>query len=228
MKLTLIFAIALTVAVSGLSIISRTVVIMSAESQTILGEPVVNEITWIPGWNKDVWLMRQKHGDRWDRLRIIVEKDKPHVTSVFYQFTPGAWPNRLDAIDSLATQDHMTAPCAACHVSGPRAIRPLHSGNIALTDQLTLLIWNTRIKLYGSGAVKSGHLNPSGFTRSADNLENPLPLESCARCHDKSGIRSKLTMNHLDTSLFLVAQGEMPPWPFTLTAHDQAMINILK
>jgi hypothetical protein len=210
----------------GLFLLSPTAVtFQSLESVTEDGKPIFNQIKFIAGWDKDIWIMRQSHigyhkdYKAWDRLAIIVDKTKFPYQAKFYQYSPSE-------LDIGGQQVPYKARCYACHVSGPRTILPNYESTIVkpnLKDKLQVAIWNLRIKSYGPAQSIAGHQLEGGvpFQSSLPLLSKPLGLESCTTCHSKKGIRNELKIEHLGTARFLVKEGLMPPFPFTITEKEK-------
>lgn len=70
------------------------ILFQSRESKTVINEPVFNRISYVPGLEKDVWIMQQGHNgndgafSQWDRIGIVVV----HATvksAEFFQMLPG-------------------------------------------------------------------------------------------------------------------------------------------
>jgi hypothetical protein len=218
------------------------VIFQSAESVTGDGGAVFNQVQWIPGWTRDVWMMRQSHhgydGDAksWDRLAIVVDKTVRPYRAAFYQFAPGEeWVapgiNRPGLV-SHAPAAPFRARCYACHVTGPRAIRPAPKSaaiQVSWLDRVRILAWNARIKTYGAVLSEPGQAptaaNP--FRSRHPILRRPLGLKSCTWCHSANGIRGELRLEHAGTAHFLVERGIMPPFPFRASAEDRALLNRL-
>jgi hypothetical protein len=224
------------------TLLRTPVIFQSAESVTGDGGAVFNQVKWIPGWTRDVWMMRQSHhgydGDTrsWDRLAIVVDKTVRPYRAAFYQFAPGEeWvaPGISGpGLTSHAPAAPYRARCYACHVTGPRAIRPAPESAViqmSWLDQVHVLLWNLRIKTYGVALSEPGQA-PTGanpFRSRHPILRRPLGLKSCIRCHSPDGIRGELRLEHAGTARFLVEQGIMPPFPFRASAEDRALLNRL-
>jgi len=210
------------------------IVFQSLESKTGNGGPVFNQVKFIPGWNRDIWLMRQTHEGydrdytRWDRLAIVVDKTQRPYRAVFYQFRPGA-ELRLASESEAAP---FKARCFACHANGPRAIRPdgdSHEGRLSFGQKFAISILNLRVKTYGRvNSTPAKAIQGGAPFRSALNIfSRPLGLKTCVRCHSSSGIRNELKLEHLGTARFLVQHGIMPPFPFSATSAERARLEFM-
>lgn len=190
---------------------SSEILFESLESKTFDEGPVFNKVQFIPGWDKDVWLMNQApnglHGT-WDQLEIVVDKTKIPKEAKFYQ--RGA---------------PYKARCFACHANGPRAIRYNADSTEAvpnLIEKLRVAIWNLRIKSYGpvdsiaGQPIEEGH----SFKSPVPVFAQPLRLPTCQMCHSADGIRNELKLEQIGTAHFLVKNGLMPPFPFKATAEE--------
>lgn len=195
----------------------------SLESVTETGGPVYNEVSFLPGWNQDIWLMGQSHkgvspdAQKWDRLMIKV--DKTTKTASFFQIENG-------------TPAPLKARCFACHSSGPRAVRADVSAREALVswaDRVKIAAWNLRIKTYGALKSEAGFESSDGapFKSHLKALSRPLALESCTQCHREGGLRAPLKLEQAATARFLVQNQMMPPFPFRISPQDQAQLEAL-
>ncbi len=204
----------------------------SLESITETGAPVFNEILWVPGLKKDIWLMRQSHHGleldekQWDRLAIVVDKSKSPKTAEFYQLKSG----ELIFEPTLAMP--LKARCYACHANGPRTIHMNNQSEWITTtwsQRVTAALWNLRIKTYGQ--VKSQeavHFQEGvAFSSQLPLLKKKLALESCTFCHSENALRQPLRFEHLGTVRFLVKNKMMPPFPFQISAEDEKVIDDL-
>ena len=231
MKIWILIAVVLSLGLfSGLIFITASntpITFESLESKTELGAPVFNQVKLIPGWARDVWLMRQSHHgfdpdySRWDRLAIVVEKNKRPYRATFYQYAPGSELQFAGANKPVPYK----ARCFACHANGPRAVRPEFNSPIAAlnTDQkIAIALWNLRIKTYGRVASVPGQNSKEGapFKSAMPILSRPLGIQTCIRCHSDHGIRNELKLEHLGTARFLVKRGIMPPFPFTVLPEE--------
>lgn len=184
------------------SFLTSPVLIESAESRTLDGGPVFNEIKWSLENGKEIWTMRQSHGgkdlpkEKWDRLSIVMEKK-----ASFLQ------------INEKGERIEYRASCFMCHPNGPRAIRPVE-GSLSLSENLKVKLLNLRIKLYGR--VHPETLPQIGKTpfRHEGNLSNtPLTLSRCTSCHKDEGFfaRGSLTRQNSITIAYMVEKEHMPP-----------------
>ena len=211
--------------------LNRFVAFQSLESVTEKGAPVFNEIALFPGFEKDTWMMRQSHHGyddekrNWDRLAIVVDKTKTPYFAKFYQFPPG----ELNP-QNLPKPIPFKARCIACHVGGPRAIRPdthARTPSLKLLDQLLILAWNLRIKSYGRVINGPGMEFTTGsqFKSKLKILSQPLGLHSCTKCHSDHGIRGALKLAHLGTARYMLKNGIMPPFPFQALPGEIDLLN---
>lgn len=194
----------------------QPITFQSLESKTSVGDPVYNQIQFLAGLHTDTWIMRQSHHgpnhdkSQWDRLAIVVDKRARHAK--FYQLESGELTANLENAQPLKVR------CAACHASGPRAIRPSGQHN-----WITTALLNLRIKTYGALTSDAGVTFTQGspFRSPLSALHRPLPLKTCERCHSDGGLRARLTLEQVGTARFLVEKGLMPPFPFTMSAEDR-------
>lgn len=210
----------------------RTVIFESLESKTIDENPVYNKIAFFSFKEKDVWMMNQSHfglqtdKSKWDRLAIVVDKNKSPKEVEFMQLSPGEliWNDNL-----MGQKINFKVSCFMCHSNGPRAIRPNYKGlNLSIIDKTKLFIWNLRIKSYGvikesesQKAQDLNHIIPFRYRSFADNFE--LNVKSCNNCHngeDKWGNRSKLTRQNNISIKFMIENKLMPPFGFSATDND--------
>ena len=207
-----------------------TVLFMSAESKNLEGAPVYNQIKLISLPGTDVWMMQQGHHGldvpqlRWDRLALVVNKNEKPYRAQFYQLEPGEL--------KLASENEIIpnkARCFACHVSGPRAIRPDPKFGLSLVSKVKIALWNLKIKSYGAMTSEEGKNFPAGvpFKSAHKIFSRPLAVNSCQNCHAKEGMRGELLFEHLDTALFLVNNRSMPPFPFKISESDKAQLTRL-
>lgn len=185
----------------------------SAESLTLNGEPVFNEIQFIAQDNKDIWMMRQSHqglelpSKKWDRLAIVV--DRTDKTVKYYQLTPGklTWSKKEVEVP-------LKVSCFMCHSNGPRLIRPHQDWQLTSLEKAQILAMNLRIKTYGP-LTTLDHNRP-GVTplRLQGKIENsPLKLARCQECHNRDSFfgRGELTRQNAVTISYLVEKEHMPP-----------------
>lgn len=241
MKTLAQFAIGLTMALALLSAglwlwvhtSNASIVIESEESKNPQLESVFNEIRWIPGADRDVWMMNQSHFgrkpalDKWDRIAIVINKTKSPKIARFYQFKPGPleWSE-----DLLKQQIPYRASCFLCHNNGPRVIRPLSESALApltLQEKVKTAWWNLRIKTYGrihyDPAQDEADLHrevPFRFRGSPH--EDELKVRACVNCHKEDGLfaRGTLQRQQRGTIEHMVAVGHMPPPGFTLSKKE--------
>lgn len=237
LKIALLILICLT----GLLIISawdhQDVLIESTESKTTSGDPVFNKIRWLQFKEIDVWLMNQSHHGlnahetSWDRLAIVVEKNRSPKVARFFQFEPGP----LEWQENMRERPFKVS-CFMCHNNGPRVIRA-HDDSIlastSLKDKLKIAYWNLRIKSYGRVIVSPVHDArdkvdwPPLRLRSA--YENDvLKVRTCANCHKESGFlaRGLLRRQQLPAIKFMLESGEMPPFGFSLSSQEKKEIQL--
>lgn len=212
------------------------ILIQSLESKTTNGDPVFNQIQFIPGWERDIWMMNQSHHGlsapdlKWDRLAIIVDKKGPVKTARFLQLPPGP----LEWDDSLLNKSiEYRVSCFICHSNGPRAIRA-DAGGLKLNSfsQLKIQLWNLRIKTYQrvlqdpQQAQKDVNLKiPFRHLAKIDN--ETLQVASCTRCHsDDSWLqRGPLTRQNRLTIQFMLESKQMPPPGFSISPEDKSRIQ---
>jgi len=201
---------------------AHPILFASLESKNAELDTVYNKVRMIAGWNQDTWLMRQSHHGKafaeseWDRLAIVVHKSSS--VAKFYQLASGD-----EADVSKWTPLPFKIRCHLCHANGPRAIRPdTNALALSIADQLKIQMLNLRIKTYGSVKGVAGFETNDGerFQSSNRVLQKELDLESCKTCHRSGGLRSELTYENIETASFLVEQGAMPPFPFTISQED--------
>jgi hypothetical protein len=125
--------------------------------------------------------------------------------------------------------------CFMCHANGPRAIRPNWKSNHlsnSLKDKLAVMQWNLKIKTYGTIVAKKNDFvrtTPLAYDGSLDN--EILKVKTCLLCHNDSKAiintikRAPILRQHALAIEFLVANGEMPPFPFTLSAHEKLQLQ---
>ena len=204
----------------------------SLESVTETGAPVFNEILWVPGLKKDIWLMRQSHHGhhldekQWDRLAIVVDKSRSPKVAQFYQLKSGD----LSFEPTLAMP--LKARCYACHANGPRSIHMNTQSEWIKTTwskRVTAALWNLRIKTYGQVKGQAALQFQEGivFSSQLPLLKKKLTLKSCAFCHSENALRQPLHFEHLGTMRFLVKNKIMPPFPFQISEDDEKAIDDL-
>ncbi len=183
--------------------LTTPLLIESAESRTIDGKPVFNEIQWNIKDGKEMWTMRQSHGgkllpkNKWDSLAIHMDERAKFL--------------QLDSTSGARVEYKVS--CFMCHSNGPRAIRPVE-GSLGPLDQVKVTLLNLRIKLYGR--VKAEVLPQLGETpfRHEGKISNaPLLLTRCTSCHNETSLfsRGTLTRQNSLTISFMVNKEHMPP-----------------
>jgi hypothetical protein len=185
----------------------------SAESLTLNGDPVFNEIKFIEQDNKDIWMMRQSHQGlglaihRWDRLAIVV--DRSDKTVKYYQLKPG----KLTWSENEA-EVPLKVSCFMCHSNGPRLIRPNQDWHLSPLQKAQVLAMNLRIKTYGP-LTTVDHTRPGATPlRLQGKMENSqLKLALCQECHNRDSIfgRGELTRQNAVTISYLIENEHMPP-----------------
>ncbi len=211
----------------------RSVTFQSLESITESGSPVFNEIKFILGWEKDIWLMRQSHHGssldpkQWDKLAIVVDKTKSPTIASFYQLAEGDL-----SFNSQNEIQPLKARCFACHSNGPRAVRMNINSDLiqpSFSERITVALWNLRIKTYGKvKSVEGVHFDKGvSFKSKLPILSRPLALKSCTKCHGDNGIRNALSLEQIGTANFLVKNRLMPPFPFAISNEDSQVLKNL-
>ena len=214
----------------------QEILIESSESRTSSNEAVYNKIKWYSFKNKDVWMMNQSHyginaqNKDWERLAIVIDKTASPKTAKFYQLDPGylEWKEGLD-------KRPYRVSCYMCHSNGLRVIRPNFAsslGKVNFWDKAKIAYWNLRIKLYGRVVPHPDHKkedkNIEVPFRWRGKLENEtLQVKSCAICHKDSGIlaRGSLKRQHIPTIKYMLREGHMPPFGFSISKSDKKQIN---
>lgn len=208
-----------------LTVSPHPVIFESLESRTNQDKPVFNRIRFLPGWQRDVWLMQQSHAGinseflGWDRLAIVVDKSVRPFTANFYQVATGELKFEAPPIP-------FKARCFACHANGPRAVR-WNSASIealpTLWGRMQVAMWNLRIKAYGHVTSKAGAEFSVGtaFRSKYPVFSRSLGLKTCEKCHSAGGLRNELRLEHVATASFLVRNGFMPPFPFRATQAER-------
>ncbi len=204
----------------------------SLESVTTEGSAVFNEIKLLITPVKDIWIMRQSHHgykmsrNQWDRLAIVVDKTKKPSLANFYQLSPG----NLN-FNNLNEAQPLKARCFACHSNGPRAILPNLNSHLKLNlfQKAQIAIWNLRIKTYGRvNSIEGVHFEDGApFKSNVPILSRSLSLKSCTKCHASDGLRNPLNLEQIGTANFLVKNGFMPPFPFSISTEDAQLLKDL-
>lgn len=213
---------------------SDSVLFESEESKTLEGGPVFNRIRWVRGTDEDVWMMQQSHhgasapAEKWDRLAIVIDKRVTPHTARYLQLEPGP----LEWRPGILRRPYRVS-CFLCHGNGPRAVRP--ASGLSWTERAQVAFWNLRIQTYGRIRPSPEHEAEDAALVAArkvpfrlrGTLENDrLELAACKRCHfeGRSG-RGSLTRQQTLTIEHLVEQGQMPPWPYTVSARERAKLR---
>lgn len=230
--LTSIFLLGGLFSVAHLVFTNEPIVIQSLESKTIDNNPVYNKIAFSSVGQKDIWMMNQSHHrikadkNKWDRLAIVVDKEKSPTEATFLQLPPG----ELVWNDNLMKQNiNFKVSCFMCHSNGPRAIRPNYKDyNVPLLSKAKVFIWNLKIKSYGLIKENPKQLTldeklevPFRHRYSADNIE--LNVKSCNQCHsgeNKLFYRNKLTRQNNISIKFMIENKIMPPPGFSISKND--------
>ena len=202
------------------------ILIESQESMTNKKEPIFNKIQYIPGINKDIWLMKQSHRglkapeNQWDRLSIVVKNRKDEA--IFRQHS-----NTTQLGIESPTKD-FSVSCYLCHSNGPRAIRPKWDSKwapVSYWNQARIQLWNLRIKLYGTmKGIGEGSRSP--FAMNHWNLKQELKIKACTKCHHDGFLgRGVLKKHHFLSIKFMVENRYMPPKGFSLKESDRKKIE---
>jgi hypothetical protein len=217
----------------------------SLESRTTENGRVHNRIAFIPGVQKDVWMMQQSHSglgaayEKWDRLAIVVDKTVYPRVARFYQLVPGAVEDKGVSpltVPFVARAIPYKVPCFMCHPNGPRAVRPdTSAADIPLSfyDKIKIELWNIRIKTYGrviSTPTSESLKDPAKPFRFSQPLANEkLDAPTCRRCHnDKWYGRGYLTQQNIFAARFMVTNGFMPPPGFSASTEDLEILGVKK
>ena len=215
------------------SLDDKIIIIESEESKNEKLESVFNQIRFIPGNKKDVWMMNQSHFganppiNKWERLAIVIDKSKKPMTARYYQLSPG----ELEWSEYLTSKRvNYRASCFTCHSNGPRAIRPIYGSTLSplgFSDQLKVQFLNLRIKTYGRIKFDEQHKKEDlkqvpPFHYSNERELEPLKIKTCLKCHSEDGFfsRGHLVRQQSGTINHLVEAGHMPPTGFKLS-HDE-------
>jgi hypothetical protein len=229
----IIFLISAGLLIGGLCnfVSQKTVLIESEESKNANLESVYNQIRWIPGKDKNVWMMNQSHyglhapAEKWERLAIVIDKTKTPMTAHFYQLKSGP----LEWHDDLVNQQTAyRASCYICHNNGPRAIHPKEFH----WNSLKAGFWNLRIKTYGRIDFDKAHdiedavlKTPFRFHEAREN--EPLQVKTCLHCHKEEGFlaRGLLHRQQTGTITHAVETGHMPPPGFALSDLEKKQLR---
>lgn len=214
-----------------------SIVIQSEESQNAHLQPVFNEIRWLPGKDRDVWMMNQSHfgrnpdPEKWERLAIVVDKTTSPMTARYYQVQPGELEWREDLIHQRVSY---RASCFICHNNGPRAIRPQADSQLAplsWNEKVKLQLWNLRIKTYGRIHFDPAHDEEDKtldvhFRYHGSPHEDELKVPVCLKCHKEEGVfaRGPLHRQQIGTIEHMVKAGHMPPPGFTMSPEEKKQL----
>lgn len=194
---------------------NTSVTFESKESKTGEDGAVFNSIHFKETETIDYWTMKQSHNGlylkkhEWDHIEIQVHKSESPVKVSYHQYNNGV-------------ETSLKVNCFRCHSGGPRAIRPnLNSSQVKLNlkDQITIEVWNLKIKSYGS--VK----DVSNPWRGHPHFKEKLKIKSCRSCHYQGGPRSPLTKANAGSIIHLLKEGHMPPWPHKISKKDKEKLN---
>ena len=218
---------------------AKSVIIESEESKNPELKSVFNEIKWIPGKDKDVWMMNQSHfgrhpgQEKWERLAIVIDKTQSPKTARFYQLPPGPLEWNEDLIQQRVTY---RASCFICHNNGPRAIRPLDSSELAAlswSEKVKTALWNFRIKTYGRIHFDKLHDKEDPklsvpFRYHGSPHEDELKVPVCLHCHKEEGpfARGVLRRQQVGTIAHMVQAGHMPPPGFWMNAREKKQLDL--
>jgi cytochrome c5 len=229
-KLIMLIGLGLLGAISGfLFTLPNQVLIESLESKTINGDAVFNRIRLESNSQQDVWRMAQSHHGinhppgQWDELKIIVDKSQRPYKATYQQWYQGK-------------QVEFRVSCFMCHANGPRAIRPVNESqdaSLTLRDRALIALWNVRIKTYGQVMAQNENNDehkgvPLAFSSPFDR--EVLKVKTCLQCHQDSPSsmpwkRWPLMRQHAVAISFMLEQGLMPPFPYTISAQEKAEIE---
>lgn len=214
-----------------------SIVIASEESENAKLETVYNEIRWVPGTERDVWMMNQSHFGRkpqpgqWERLAIVIDKTKSPMTARYYQLKPGELEWRDDLVHQRVSY---RASCFICHNNGPRAIRPQANNpaaELSWPDKLKIQLWNLRIKTYGRIHFDPLHdeedkTQDIHFRYHGNPHEDELKVAVCLKCHKEEGLfaRGVLRRQQIGTIEHMVTTDQMPPPGFTMTTKEKQQL----
>ena len=214
MKETLLLGLLFLFGAAVLSKLNHPITFKSIESKTYEGHAVFNEIRFKAEKDKDIWLMKQSHKgsdypkEKWDEVKIVVYKEKRPFQVSYHQLKDGR-------------EIELKARCYTCHSNGPRLIRP-YEKSMSFKDRTQVSLWNLKIKFYGPVILKNQKF--VGMVRLGNEKgTEPLKVKSCLLCHNNNSWfgRGELKRLHANTISHLVGRGEMPPWPFRLSAIEK-------
>jgi hypothetical protein len=197
------------------------VLVESIESKTSEGMKVFNRIQLVSTVDKDTWLMKQNHSDlvgEWDELKIEVDKKEKPFKAYYYQMKNGV-------------QKNFRVACFKCHINGPRAIRANFNSTFVKNtyfEKLKILMWNFKIKHYGNIQTPQNvkiynefRKIPLKYVGRKDNTT--ISSKTCNYCHGESSFmgRANLLYQQKETIKHLISNGEMPPWPFSMSKKEK-------
>jgi hypothetical protein len=202
--------------------LNQKVLFESIESKNEKGESIYNQVEFISGKDKDVWLMRQgqKGLDQplsgWDELKVTVDKTQKPFRATFSQLKEGK-------------EIEYKVSCFICHPNGLRKIRAQLLDNNTWRDRLTLSYWNLKMASYGRILPVENLINNKNRKRSlylGKTAGTKLKVKVCFQCHgDKNGFdRGELFLQNAVTIAHLVEKKEMPPFGHSLSEKEKAEI----
>jgi hypothetical protein len=205
------------------------ILIESIESKTSAGKKIFNKIKLTSTSTKDVWEMKQNysklHGS-WDQLKIEVDKTSKPFKASYFQYKDGV-------------ESNYRVACYKCHANGPRAIRANYKSKLVentYLEKLKITLWNLKIKHYGEIET------PQDIKLKTKYRKVPLKYigrkdmkviasKTCDLCHgDQSYMgRKQLVYQQKTTIKHLILNGEMSPWPLSLSAieKEELLQNLL-
>jgi cytochrome c553 len=170
-------------------------------------------VGFYPDQEIDFWMLRQftpnlSPGDVQKHLRdadgfpmdkryvIAVDKTDMDYKAYFYlRDTQQDFHNPPAYITGNRFIDAEVSGCFACHVSGPRRIRPAkHEGLTDFDPQGRELVSQYNRHILGYGAVET--IWPANQQKPGAHLLEAAPVESCNRCHSTDAIRAPLLRYH--------------------------------
>ena len=210
----------------------QEVFVESRESKSASGGVVFNIIKYIQSGDLDIWMMNQSHHGfsasekSWDRLAIVIDKNRTPKVARFYQLTSGPleWSEKF-------TETSFKVSCFVCHNNGPRVIRPNYESPFdpsSFWDKIKISYWNFKIKSYGRVLTDSHHdeadktqVPPFRYRSPYEN--EPLKVATCIKCHKESGFlaRGLLRRQQISTIKFMLDAGQMPPLGFQMSIDEK-------
>jgi hypothetical protein len=199
---------------------SPQVCFQSAESSHGLG--VVNNcIQLFQDGTNDFWLMQQDiklaNHDVKNQVGIYIEnRDKKPPLSYYLEIDRDVFETNK-VVDLTAYK----VPCANCHPSGPRVIRPTAESFLKMSaaDKDRMTLWNKKIAEYKIVDTFVNSQNSAGLLSKSPKSHEQLRLPKCYECHNpNSGVRNSLTRGNQGVIDFLTRTGKdsdgnhpMPP-----------------